>query len=427
MFNRLSIGSKIIVSVSLVLFLCMGILGVVLVSISYNIQSDDANKLVLNMAKRTENVIEGYINENFVALNYSQQNLTQHINNGNLREHTGKDILTARLDFNQWAEYAYIYLKDSALIPDVSSDYRLSNGGVMIFGHDDNPKETGGVAILPADVSFLEDDGLQKALNSGKPSVGNPMKVQMGNKQTMHLTLNYPIKDKRGSVVGVVGSTLHLGLIKEFLFAEITSVFKNGYRVLTTSEGLLVLHPNSELMGKSLVDVSRDNPSMQTIINALKSHESGVYEVTNTRGEESIMGVASFEVGRGSTGQWWGAITIAPESSVYESVDYMRNVNIMGILACVFVVALFVFIFIRTTIVNRIRNISNALFEFFKYLNHQRKDAPNPLKIIAQDELGQMGIEINENIEKNKARLRIRPSPCGTISSSHRQSKTRLY
>ncbi|WP_210671042.1 cache domain-containing protein, partial [Helicobacter cinaedi] len=366
MFNRLSIGSKIIVSVSLVLFLCMGILGVVLVSISYNIQSDDANKLVLNMAKRTENVIEGYINENFVALNYSQQNLTQHINNGNLREHTGKDILTALLDFNQWAEYAYIYLKDSALIPDVSSDYRLSNGGVMIFGHDDNPKETGGVAILPADVSFLEDDGLQKALNSGKPSVGNPMKVQMGNKQTMHLTLNYPIKDKRGSVVGVVGSTLHLGLIKEFLFAEITSVFKNGYRVLTTSEGLLVLHPNSELMGKSLVDVSRDNPSMQTIINALKSHESGVYEVTNTRGEESIMGVASFEVGRGSTGQWWGAITIAPESSVYESVDYMRNVNIMGILACVFVVALFVFIFIRTTIVNRIRNISNALFEFFK-------------------------------------------------------------
>ncbi|WP_415580402.1 cache domain-containing protein, partial [Helicobacter labetoulli] len=399
MFNRLSIGSKIIVSVSLVLFLCMGILGVVLVSISYNIQSDDANKLVLNMAKRTENVIEGYINENFVALNYSQQNLTQHINNGNLREHTGKDILTALLDFNQWAEYAYIYLKDSALIPDVSSDYRLSNGGVMIFGHDDNPKETGGVAILPADVSFLEDDGLQKALNSGKPSVGNPMKVQMGNKQTMHLTLNYPIKDKRGSVVGVVGSTLHLGLIKEFLFAEITSVFKNGYRVLATSEGLFVLHPNGEFMGKNYADVAKDNPSAQAVINALKSHESGVYEVTNTRGEESIMGVASFEVGRGSTGQWWGAITIAPESSVYESVDYMRNVNIMGILACVFVVALFVFIFIRTTIVNRIRNISNALFEFFKYLNHQRKDAPNPLKIIAQDELGQMGIEINENIE----------------------------
>ncbi len=31
MFNRLSIGSKIVVSVSLILLLCMGILGVVLV------------------------------------------------------------------------------------------------------------------------------------------------------------------------------------------------------------------------------------------------------------------------------------------------------------------------------------------------------------------------------------------------------------
>lgn len=53
MFNRLSIGSKIVVSVSLILLLCMGILGVLLVSVSQNIQTSDANKLVLNVAKRT--------------------------------------------------------------------------------------------------------------------------------------------------------------------------------------------------------------------------------------------------------------------------------------------------------------------------------------------------------------------------------------
>lgn len=170
MFNRLSIGSKIVVAVGLILLLCMGILGVVLVSVSQNIQTSDANKLVLNVAKRTGNAIEGYINESFVALNYSQRNLTQYINSGNLREHTSKNILTALLDSNQWVDYGYIYLKDSALIPDARSDHRLSNGGVMILGHDDSPKEIGGVAILPADVSFLEDDGLQKALNSGKPS-----------------------------------------------------------------------------------------------------------------------------------------------------------------------------------------------------------------------------------------------------------------
>ncbi|STP09380.1 cache domain-containing protein [Helicobacter cinaedi] len=317
MFNRLSIGSKIVVSVSLILLLCMGILGVILVSVSQNIQTSDANKLVLNVAKRTGNAIEGYINESFVALSYSQGNLTQYIHSGNLREHTSKNILTALLDSNQWVDYGYIYLKDSALIPDARSDHRLSNGGVMILAHDDNPKEIGGVAILPADVSFLEDDGLQKALNSGKPSVGNPMKVQMGDKQTIRSTLNYPIKDERGNIVGVVGNTLHLDLIGESLFAERRSIFKNDYRVLATSEGLFVLHPNGEFIGKNLADVSKDNPSMQAVINALKSHESGVYEVTNTRGEASIMGVASFEVGRGSTGQWWGSVTIAPKSSVF--------------------------------------------------------------------------------------------------------------
>ncbi|TLD91288.1 hypothetical protein LS74_009575, partial [Helicobacter magdeburgensis] len=405
MFNRLSIGSKIVVSVSLILLLCMGILGVVLVSVSQNIQTDDANKLVLNVAKRTGNAIEGYINESFVALSYSQGNLTQYLNSGNLMEHTSKNILTALLDSTQWVDYGYIYLKDSALIPDARSDHRLNNGGVMILAHDEKPKDVGGIVILPADVSFLEDDGLQKALNSGKPSVGNPMKVQMGDKQTIRSTLNYPIKDERGNIVGVVGSTLHLDLIGESLFAERRSIFKNDYRVLATSEGLLVLHPNSELIGKNLADVSKDNPSMQAVINALKSHESGVYEVTNMRGEASIMGVASFEVGRGSTGQWWGSVTIAPKSSVYESVGHMRNVNIMGVLACVFVVALFVFVYVRMTIAARIHHISHTLFEFFKYLNHQRKDAPNPLKIVAQDELGEMGNAINDNIQKTKLGL----------------------
>lgn len=317
MFNRLSIGSKIVVSVSLILLLCMGILGVILVSVSQNIQTSDANKLALNVAKRTGNAVEGYINESFVALSYSQGNLTQYLNSGNLMEHTSKNILTALLDSNQWVDYGYIYLKDSALIPDARSDHRLSNGGVMILAHDEKPKDVGGIVILPADMSFLEDDGLQKALNSGKPSVGNPMKVQMGDKQTIRSTLNYPIKDERGNIVGVVGNTLHLDLIGESLFAERRSIFKNDYRVLATSEGLFVLHPNGEFIGKNLADVSKDNPSMQAVINALKSHESGVYEVTNTRGEASIMGVASFEVGRGSTGQWWGSVTIAPKSSVF--------------------------------------------------------------------------------------------------------------
>ena len=405
MFNRLSIGSKIVVSVSLILLLCMGILGVILVSVSQNIQTSDANKLALNVAKRTGNAVEGYINESFVALSYSQGNLTQYLNSGNLMEHTSKNILTALLDSNQWVDYGYIYLKDSALIPDARSDHRLSNGGVMILAHDEKPKDVGGIVILPADVSFLEDDGLQKALNSGKPSVGNPMKVQMGDKQTIRSTLNYPIKDERGNIVGVVGNTLHLDLIGESLFAERRSIFKNDYRVLITSEGWFVLHPNSDFLGKNLAEVSKDNPTMQPVIEALKSHESGVYEVTNTRGEASIMGVASFEVGRGSTGQWWGSLTIAPKSSVYESVGFMRSVNIFGVLACVVIVALFVFVYVRMTISTRIHRISHTLFEFFKYLNHQRKDAPSPLKIVAQDELGEMGSKINENIEKTKLGL----------------------
>ncbi len=405
MFKRLSIGSKIVVFVSLTLILCMGILGIALISISQNIQSKDAQKLVLNVAKRTGNAIEGYINESFVALSYSQRNLTQYIHNGNLSEDTSKNIMMALLDSNNWVDYGYIYLESSALITNVKSEHKLNNGKVMMLGRDDNPKEVGGVKILPADISFLEDDGLQKALASGKPSVGNPHIVQTAGMQKIRVTLNYPLANEQGNIYGVVGVTLHLESFQESLFHERRSIFKNDYRVLITSDGLFVLHPNKDLIAKNLADVSKDNPSVQAVINALKSKESGVYDVKNTRGENSVMGVASFEVGRGSTGQWWGTITIAPKSSIYESVDFMRNVNIIGIIACIFITALFILIYVRMGIAFRIHNISHTLFEFFKYLNHQRKDAPQPLRIIAQDELGEMGSKINENIEKTRIGL----------------------
>ena len=277
MFNRLSIGSKIVVSVSLILLLCMGILGVVLVSVSHNIQTSDANKLMLNVAKRTGNAIEGYINESFVALNYSQRNLAQYIHSKSFNENTAKHILTALLDSNQWVEYGYIYLKSPSLMPDASSAYRLANGGVLMLGHDDKPKELGGVAILPADRAFLADDGLQKALSSGKPSIGNPTEMHTAGEQKIRVTLNYPIIDEYGSVQGVVGATLHLGLIGDSLFAQRRSIFENDYRALITSDGAFVLHPNSEFTGKNLADVSADNPSMQAVLNALQNPTNLAY------------------------------------------------------------------------------------------------------------------------------------------------------
>lgn len=54
---------------------------------------------------------------------------------------------------------------------------------------------------------------------------------------------------------------------------------------------------------------------------------------------------------------------------------------------------------------SRIHHISDTLFSFFKYLNHENKSAPAPLKIVAQDELGQMGLAINENIQRTQKGL----------------------
>ncbi|TLD94488.1 hypothetical protein LS71_009360, partial [Helicobacter jaachi] len=407
MLSKMSIGSKIVLSVCLVLAFCMGLLIVALISTSQHIQEDDARKLVENSAKRTSNAIEGYINEGFVSLNYSQYILSNYIHDKSLNENMAKNILTTLLDSNQWVEYGYIYLKNSALLPDSTSGHKLSNGGVMIVGHDVSSKDTGDVKILNANEVFLNDSGVQHALKSGKPSVGGPVKITIDGEEILSLSLNYPIKDADGSIQGVIGTTLDFDMIAESLFAQRRSTFKNDYRSLVTENGVFLLHPRSEFVGKSFMEIAalRDNPTIKPVVEALAKHESGVHEIENAAGENSIMGLASFEMGRNLTGQYLGVLVVAPTSSVYASMSIMKKIMVAGVLGCLITVSLFVFVYIRMTIARRIQHISHTLFEFFNYLNHKTNTPPQPLKIIAQDELGQMGSAINQNIEQTNKNL----------------------
>ena len=152
------------------------------------------------------------------------------------------------------------------------------------------------------------------------------------------------------------------------------------------------------------LDELNAHPSAKELIQAVMSKKDGIYTYHTLSGESAKAAVSTFEVWE-NIGETWSVISFAPFEAIEEPLSTLQLVVISIGIVAIALISLIVFIFIRTTIVNRIRNISNALFEFFKYLNHQRKDAPNPLKIIAQDELGQMGIEINENIEKTKLGL----------------------
>ncbi len=113
---------------------------------------------------------------------------------------------------------------------------------------------------------------------------------------------------------------------------------------------------------------------------------------------------STFEVWR-NTGSFWSVLVSAPQTSVYAPLRKITITMLVSVLASFASIVFIISLFVRFALVKRLSSISHTLFEFFKYLNHQRKDAPHPLKIVAQDELGEMGNKINENIEKTKLQI----------------------
>ena len=95
----------------------------------------------------------------------------------------------------------------------------------------------------------------------------------------------------------------------------------------------------------------------------------------------------------------------APDSSIHAPLYHLQKVIFIATVFDILVIVLISYFYISSTISKAHQNISTTLFGFFKYLNHESKSLPEPLRIVAEDELGKMGLAINENIERTKKSL----------------------
>ena len=123
------------------------------------------------------------------------------------------------------------------------------------------------------------------------------------------------------------------------------------------------------------------HPTAKIIAESALNHKVGIYAYTTLAGRNSKAALNVFEIYPG-LGEYWSVISLAPFESIEEPIKKLQIVLIiMGILTILFTSLIF-FVYIRSTIVKRIHHISHTLFEFFKYLNHERKNAPTQLKMV---------------------------------------------
>nr|WP_275051168.1 methyl-accepting chemotaxis protein [Helicobacter bilis] len=360
---------------------------------------NESHKLLSNVAKRSANLMQGYINETYSMLLSTHANVQDILNSGTQTlEQELKHNLMNMLDQNDFGTYGYIILKDV----DMQSKFKVGNDYIML-ALDSNPRNEGGVNMLPSDSTILTLKGVQTALASGKPSAGTPRKFNFNNKELYILSLNVPLHNKQGKVIGVIGMLVGIDELSADFRSDRLSVFARDYRVLFNQDGMVIMHPDKNFEGKILTEVN-SSPTALNVTNAIKNKQEGVVEYYNLRGDLSYAGIAVFDIWK-DLGVYWGIAVTAPEGSIYAPLRDLRNNMIIGAIVFMLVVVFAIWWVVKVEVTTRIHGLEQLLTSFFQYLNHETNKAPDLVKPRANDEIGYMAHAINDNIEKTQKSL----------------------
>ena len=409
-YSRLGIGTKVILGLFIIILICMTALTATIVSLSSKIQESEAKDLIINASNRIANELKIGFDASYLASKVTSISISQLLtgsteHNIKRSQEVMKANLEAALDANSFAIFGFAYLKDHPHHHGdniVDPKNRLPDGNMLILLRDTQPTADGGVIVEQADNSLFALHSTQHIMQTHRPSIGLPRRVNIGGQDMYGFAINFPIVDSDGRFMGFVGMFLNLNVQREDLLNKIFSVFENDYRYLTTEDGTIVIHDNEKFQGQPLnTAISSD---ITSLLAGIKNRSGGIYEYQNSRGVSILAAPTSFEVGNGS-GVYLTTIVAAPKDSVFSAVYGLRNIVIIAMIISIIIICAVCFVYIKYSIANRIINIGKYLQQFFSYLNYEVKEQPKLLKPRYQDEIGAMATIININCDRVKQGL----------------------
>ncbi|MCI5968871.1 cache domain-containing protein, partial [Helicobacter sp.] len=405
MFGNLKLGTRLSLLLAIIVIICMGVMTAVVVSISTSVQTKEAKKLLQNTSLRAANAIQGKFNQTFAFADTLRSTIE-----ATLKSTPGyvmregdliATIVEETLDADKDSVFIYLYLKN---INSTRNGTILPNGDFLLILGDNDVENQGGLYHIPASETILNFGSVQKALQTGKPTIGEPTIQNVdGRKDRLVVGLNVPIHDINGRPVGAVGLVVDLEDIGNWVNSPILNAFEGDYRVVMTESGTIGTHPNSSFVSKNISEINRDTKTIETIKNASLRHQNGVYDYKTTDGKEALVGLSSFGVYDAAN---WTVLFVAPLKSILQPVHTLQYTIIIGAIVSIIVILVCVFLYIRTAVIGRLQVVSGLLTNFFKYLNHETKTPPNLVKPKANDEIGTMTAAINRNIESVQEGLR---------------------
>ncbi|CAM3509428.1 methyl-accepting chemotaxis protein [Helicobacter ganmani] len=410
MFKSLRLGTKITLITSFIVLLVMGTLTFVISYESAKVLQSEAHKLLVSANSRAINRLEGAIQQSFMALETAEgitSSIIANDSDGIVSRDLLKDVVMHMILDNEWASFAYLYIPGQSIyskksVAESTTDFLLPNGEFMILMDIDRERNDG-VNILQADEDIIHLPSVKNALETKKISFDDPRKFDIDNLVVFGSNISAPIFDKNNKVIGVIGIIMDLQQISKVVLDPKRSAFKGDRKFLLSQNGIILIHPDSSLVGKKLIE-KNNHSSVDMLLNLLNSGRTTAIEYVGPNATENYAGVSHFQLWE-DIDTTWTLVTVAPKEVIYEPLNKIETIIVFSAIVALLVISLTIWLYTKQYITNRMVNLSKLLSDFFDFINHKTDKAPHFAKILAKDEIGSMGNLINKNIQSTNESL----------------------
>ncbi|SQB98698.1 putative methyl-accepting chemotaxis protein [Helicobacter fennelliae] len=410
LFSKLNIGTKIVFFVGVTIILGVScIVFIVSSKVEDNIRIQTEKILTDSSSMYAERISQVFYQISSLTSNASDI-LSETLKNTSINQLDPSlfdTIIKNTLDYANLIEYGFIYIPNAPQNFNRNRFYNTPNGRFVITYHDASPETNGGSELIQSHDEVTNFPIVKKLLSeaNGNPAVlaqfNKPVQTTYENGKTfLGLNLVAPFFDSNNKVIGIIGLTINLDSLAK-LFTESEKNFEGEVKTLVSQRGFIATHTTPKYIGQMMNDLNK-RPEAAPVVSAIDNNTSVlVPDYIALDGDPSYASVTSFKT---ADGNGWSVLVTAPKSSMFAPLYKLQYlITFIGLIFIVISLSI-VYVFVRFTIAKRLSIILKALDTFFKYINHETEKVDR-ITIRAQDELGHLGMMINENIEKSHKSL----------------------
>ncbi|MDY5123089.1 MAG: methyl-accepting chemotaxis protein [Treponema sp.] len=393
-FFTKSISRQLTFEIGAALFTFLVICGIVILnhtSRSFNSVSNNyVNELVQDYSHSTKQILS----LEYETCKTLAQTLDQHedIPAENRRDYVNNLLQRVLKDYEGLVD-AYVCFKPNGLD---GLDYKYAN----TENHDESGRfipywtkvnnKIECCALTDYDGSFWYETPMKK--NHGIMIEPNPYEI--GGKTVFVCGVAFPVHNKKGEVVGMVGIDISLETLSEML--KSAKIYKSGYLSLISAEGLKAVDINIEAEGS--LDPDFDAPDTKALF------EKGARDLQLFGYSKKENGKNYYKVFKPLKIQdadeiWYLGVNI-PYSEFSQTIHYIRSLIFIS-----FIVTLILTILVCKIIINTIVKELNKGVNAMKNIAQGDGDLTVRMKIKNETELDQMYTYFNETMEKIQTSL----------------------